>query len=97
MPVDFPFAVLESLDTPEVYESEEVTYNDLSDLSEPDFNTSSRSRSLATAPRTFCLIKINNVLGYPFFMHYGPAGTAGYNMFTPQRCLCGEKSGATPR
>ena len=37
----------------------------------------------------FCLPFVNGNFAYPYFTHYGPAGTTdSYNQFTPQSCDC---------
>ena len=62
-----------------------------------DVHIASSATVSQEASPTFCMVKMNNLLGFPFFLHYGPAGSLSFNTFEPQRCLCGDSSGTSPR
>ena len=67
-------------------------------------STATSTSSYDTSP--FCLPFVNGNIAYPFFTHYGPAGTNDsfnqytYNQFTPESCDCdhpiGDPTGNSP-
>jgi hypothetical protein len=42
---------------------------------------------------SFCLVRIHNLLGFPFYTHRGPAGYNGYTKFEPRPCKCSDRTG----
>jgi hypothetical protein len=42
---------------------------------------------------SFCVIRIDELLGFPYFNHKGPSGTEGYPAYTPRICKCSDTTG----
>ena len=71
------------------------------DLKDENIGTTSNSTSSYDSTSTsssdslpFCLPFVNGNIAYPFFTHYGPAGTTdAYNQFTPKSCDCNHPKG----